>query len=157
VASDLNAKHPFWNSAASYTSEQKRSHLFNANDFEILVHIIQHYSPAGNSDVLDIVVQKNIGPSHVVSYILDSDHLPTVFHILYYVTTNQLMEPLKKFTEWEQFQNLASNFISPRTEINSGIEADKVAQKFTASIALAYRFSKSKARTFGTKSQSSWF
>jgi hypothetical protein len=96
----------------------------------------------------DIVVQKNIRFSGVnVAYILDSDDLPTVFHILKHVTTNRLLELLEKFTKCEQFQNLASNFISPRTEINSGTEADKVAQEFTASIASAYRFSTSKART----------
>jgi hypothetical protein len=42
-----------------------------------------HYSPAGNGDVLDIVVHKNIKVSDViVSDILDSDHLPIIFHIL---------------------------------------------------------------------------
>jgi hypothetical protein len=123
-----------------------------------LCHIARQYFSAGNNDVLDVGVHQNIGLSRVnVCYILDSDHLLTVFHILNHVTINQLLEPLEKFTEWEQFQNIASNLISPRTEINLGTEADKVAQEFTASIASAYRFSTGKARTFRTKPQSSWF
>jgi hypothetical protein len=42
-----------------------------------------HYHPAGNGDVLDIALQKNVRLSEViVSDILDSDHLPTVFYLL---------------------------------------------------------------------------
>jgi hypothetical protein len=80
----------------------------------------------------------------IVSDILDSDHLPIVFHILDHVKIRNLSEPVEKFRDWERFQSLASELIYPRTEINSGIEADKVAGDFTASIALAYRLSKSK-------------
>jgi hypothetical protein len=46
-------------------------------------------------------------------------------------------EPFEKFADWERFQNLASNLISPRIEINSGVEADKAALEITASITLA--------------------
>jgi hypothetical protein len=45
--------------------------------------------------------------------------------------------PLKKITDWERFQSLASDLISPRLEINTRIEADKAAREFTASIASA--------------------
>jgi hypothetical protein len=38
----------------------------------------------------------------------------------------------------------ASNLISPSIEINSGVEADKAARAFTASVASAYRLSTSK-------------
>jgi hypothetical protein len=59
-----------------------------------------HSSPAGNGDVLDIVVHRNIRLSNViVSYILDSDHLPIVFHILDHVRTTKLSEPTEKFTK----------------------------------------------------------
>jgi hypothetical protein len=95
--------------------------------------------------VLDIGVHQNIRLLHViVSDILDSDHLPVVFHILEHVTTNKLWEPYEKFTDWERFQNIASNLISPRIEINSGVEADKAALELTASIASVYRLSTSK-------------
>jgi hypothetical protein len=95
--------------------------------------------------VLDIVVHQNIRVSDVVvSDILDSDHLPIVFHILYYVKIRNLSEPVEKFTDWERFQSLASELISPRIEINSGVEADKTARDFTAFIASAYRLSTSK-------------
>jgi hypothetical protein len=99
----------------------------------------------GIADVLDIVVHKNIRHLDVIySDILDSDYLPIMFHILDHVRTKQISKPLERFTDWEQFQSLASNLISPRVEINSGIEADKVACDFAACIASAYRLSTSK-------------
>jgi hypothetical protein len=66
-----------------------------------------------------IVVHQDIGVSDIIaSDILDSD--------------------------WERFQSLASEVISHRIEINSGIEANKAAHDFTASIASAHRLSTSK-------------
>jgi hypothetical protein len=54
-----------------------------------------NYSLAGNGDILDIVVHQNIGlPSVVVSNILDSDHLPIIFHILDHVKIRNLSEPI---------------------------------------------------------------
>jgi hypothetical protein len=82
--------------------------------------------------VLDIVVHQNIRLSGViVSDILDSDHLPILFHILDHVETRNPSEPVEKFTDWEGFQSLASDLIPPRLEINSGEEADKAAHDFT--------------------------
>jgi hypothetical protein len=77
------------------------------------------------------------------SDILDSDHLQIIFHILDHVRTQNTSALLEKFTDREGFQNLASNLISPRIEINSGVEADKATRSFTASIASAYRLSTS--------------
>jgi hypothetical protein len=91
----------------------------------------------GNGDVKDIVMHKNIRLSDViVSDILDSDHLLIIFYILDRVRTKEIWNPLEKFTDLERFQSLASNLISPRIEINSGVEADR-ARSFTASIASA--------------------
>jgi hypothetical protein len=120
--------------------------LFDASQFAISApQSPTHYSHAGNGDVLDIVVHQNIRVSDViVSNILDSDHLPIVFHILHHVEIRNLSEPVEKFTDWELFQILASKLISPRIEINSGVEADKAARDFTESIASAYRLSTSK-------------
>jgi hypothetical protein len=44
------------------------------------------------------------------------------------------------------FQSLASDLISPRLEINTGVEADKAAHEFTASIVSAYRLLTSKVK-----------
>jgi hypothetical protein len=66
--------------------------------------------------------------------------------MLDHVTAKKLSEPLEKFKNWEWFQNLASNLISLKIEINSGVEANKVELKFTASIASAYRLSTSKVK-----------
>jgi hypothetical protein len=95
--------------------------------------------------VLDIVVHRNIRLSNViVSDILDSDHFPILFHILDHIKMTKLWETTEKFTDWERFQNLASDVISPRVEINLGVEADKAERDFTSSIASAYRLSTSK-------------
>jgi hypothetical protein len=66
-----------------------------------------------------------------------------VFHIRDHVKIRKLSEPIEKFTDWDRFQNLAFELISPKIEIKSGTEADKAARDFTASIASAYKLSKS--------------
>jgi hypothetical protein len=94
--------------------------------------------------VLDIVVHQNIRVSYVtVSNIFDSDYLPLVFHILDHVKIKNLSEATEKFTDWFRFQSLASELISRKVEINSGVEADKAVRDFTASIASVYRLLKS--------------
>jgi hypothetical protein len=126
-------------SVVSNPSGEKLLQLLDRSDFEISApQCPTHYSHGGNGDVLDIVVHKNIRLSHViVSDILDSDHLPILFHILDHVRTNKISAPVEKITDWERFQSLASNLISPRIEIKSGVEANKAAHDFTASVASA--------------------
>jgi exonuclease III len=99
LAGDLNAKHLFWNSAVSNPSGEKLLKLFDSSEFEITApQCPTHYSPAGNGDVLDIVVHQNARLSEViVSDVLDSDHLPILFHILDHVTTRNLSDPIEKF------------------------------------------------------------
>jgi hypothetical protein len=48
---------------------------------------------------------------------------------------------LKRFTDLEGFQNLASELTSSRTQMNSGEEARKAAPYFTAAIDSAYGLS----------------
>jgi hypothetical protein len=61
LAGNLNAKHPFWNSAVSSPSGEKLLHLFDVNQFEIsALKCPTHYFPVGNGDVLDILVHQNI-------------------------------------------------------------------------------------------------
>jgi hypothetical protein len=146
LSGDLNAKHPSWNSTFSNLSGKILLQLFDASAFEISAPQCPiHYSPVGNGDVLDIVVHKNIRLSNgIVSDILDSYHLPIIIHILDHVRTKNVLAPLEKITDWERFQSLASNLILPRIEINSGVEADKMARAFTASIASVYRLLTSK-------------
>jgi endonuclease/exonuclease/phosphatase family metal-dependent hydrolase len=103
LAGDLNAKHSSWNSAVSNPSGEKLLQLFDAGDFEISAQQCPtHYTPVGNGNVVDILVHKNIRLSNViVSDILDSDHLPIIFHILDHVRTKNVLAPLEKFTDWE--------------------------------------------------------
>jgi hypothetical protein len=117
--------------------------LLHINKFEISApQCPTHFSTVGNGDMLNIVAPKNVQLSEViVSDILDSDHLPVISHLLDHVKTMDLQDSVDKFTDWEQFQRLTSEFITARIQINSGKEADKVACDFTASIVLAYRLS----------------
>jgi hypothetical protein len=82
-----------------------------------------------------------------VSDILDPDHLPILFHILDQARTRKISAPVEKITYWERFQSLASNLISSRIEIKSGVEA--AARDFTASVASAYRLSTCKITLSG--------
>jgi hypothetical protein len=89
--------------------------------------------------VLEIVVHENV----TVSDNLDSEHLLIVFPLAgsYYMNLSDL---IYKFIDWEWFQSLSSELISPRIQINSEEEANKVACDFIASIASAYRLLTSK-------------
>jgi hypothetical protein len=94
LAGDLNAKNPFWNNTVSNPSGRKLLLLFDVNQFQVSApQCPNHHSPAGNGDMLDIVVHQNIRVSDViVSDILDSDHLPIIFHILDHVKIRTLLE-----------------------------------------------------------------
>jgi hypothetical protein len=56
----------------------------------------------------------------IASDILDSDYQPVIFHLLDHVRNGNPLDPVDKFTDWEKFQSLASELISPRIQINSG-------------------------------------
>jgi len=90
--------------------------------------------------VLDIVVHRNVRISVVhVSEILDSDHLPLLFHMLDYVNIRDISAPVEIHTDWERFQSLASDLISPRIQIHTCVDAEQTARNFAACIASAYR------------------
>jgi hypothetical protein len=61
--------------------------LFDTSDFEISApQCATYYYPVENVDILNIVMHKNIRLSDaIVSDILDSDHLPIIFHIMDHV------------------------------------------------------------------------
>jgi hypothetical protein len=100
------------------------------------------YTPDGRGDVLDTVVYQNVRLSEVtVTDIPDSDHLPTMFSILNPARTREASDPIEKLREWQVFQSLASELISPNIQIYFSNEADKAAHDFSASIASAYRLS----------------
>jgi hypothetical protein len=85
---DLNTKYPFWSSVVSNPSGTKLLNLLHVNEFEISA---RHYSPAGNGDVLDIIVHKNTRLSESVgSHIMDSDHLPIFVHLLDNIRTRNV-------------------------------------------------------------------
>jgi hypothetical protein len=86
--------------------------------------------------------------------IMDSDHLPIMFCILDHVKARDILDPIKKFTDSERIQGLASVLVSPRVEINSCIEADKAARDYTASIASAYRLSTKTTISYYSRSPS---
>jgi hypothetical protein len=98
----------------------ERLSLLHVNEFEISApQCCTHYSPAGNGNVLDIVMHKIVWLSEIiVSDIVDPDQLPVIFHLLDRIRTRNLSDPVDKFTDWERFQSLASELISPRIRIN---------------------------------------
>jgi hypothetical protein len=72
--------------------------------------------------VLDIVGDQNIRVSDVyVSHTLDSDHVPVIFHKLDHVKIRNFSDPIEKFTDWDRFQSLASELISSKIEIITGV------------------------------------
>jgi hypothetical protein len=67
LADELNDKHPLWNSAVSNPSGEKLMALFDLSEFDISAKQCHtHYSPAGNGDVLDIVIHQNIRVSDII-------------------------------------------------------------------------------------------
>jgi hypothetical protein len=60
-----------------------------------------------------------------------------MFSILDPVRMKEALDPVEKLTDWELFQCLASELISPNIQIHFSNEADKRAHDFAASIALA--------------------
>jgi hypothetical protein len=80
----------------------------------------------------------------IVTDILDSDHLPVMFIIRDSVRTREALDPIVKLTDWELFQSLFPELISPNIQIRSSTGADKAARDFAASVASAYRLSTKK-------------
>jgi hypothetical protein len=96
----MNAKHPFWKSIFSKPSGAKLLNLLYVNEFEISTpQCPTHFSPKGNGDVLAIV-HKNVRLTEViVPDILDSDHLPIIFHLLDHIRSRNLSELVDIFTD----------------------------------------------------------
>jgi hypothetical protein len=127
LADDLNANHPVWNNKVSHPSGLKPSKLFVSSNFHILPpQCPTHYTPDGKCDFLDTVVHQNV----IVTDILDSDYLQKMFSFLDTVRTREALDPVEKLTDWELFQNLASELTSPNIQIHFSNEADKAARDF---------------------------
>jgi hypothetical protein len=143
LAGDLNAKHTFWSSTFFNPSGVKLLNVLHTsiNEFKISApHCPTHYSPTEDGDMLNVVVRKNVRLSEViVSDILDSDHLPVIFHLLNPIRSRYFLYPMDKFTDWERFQCLASELISPKILVNpEEEEANKAPRDFTSSVASVY-------------------
>jgi hypothetical protein len=89
LAGGMNAKYQFRNSVISKILGAKLLNLLHINNSEISAsQCPTHYSPAGNGGLLDIILHKNVWLSEViVSDILDSGHLPIMFHSLDHIRT----------------------------------------------------------------------
>jgi hypothetical protein len=120
LAEDLNEKYPFWNSIVSNHSGAKLINLLHINEIVILAPPCpSHYIPTGNGDVLGIIVHKKVRLSKViVADFLESGHLPIIFHLLDHIRNSNLSNLVDKFTDWEWFQSLATDLMSPRIEMN---------------------------------------
>jgi hypothetical protein len=76
-----------------------------------------------------------------VSDILDAEHLPVLFHIPDHISARDILAPVEIHADSERFRSLASEFISPRIQIDTVDEAQKAACNIEASIASAYQLS----------------
>jgi hypothetical protein len=96
LAGDLNAKHPVWNSKVSNTLGFKLLDLFNCN-FEISApQHPTHFVADGRSDVLDIVVYRDVRLSEIrMPDIMGSDHLLIMFCILNYIKARDVLDLVK--------------------------------------------------------------
>jgi hypothetical protein len=80
-------------------------------NFKISARRSTNYTPDGRGDVLDIAVYQNVSEVTVID-IQYSDHL-SMFSIVDLVRTREASDPVEKLTDWELFQSLASEFVSP--------------------------------------------
>jgi hypothetical protein len=74
-----------------------------------------------------------------------------MFSILDPVRMREALDPAEKLTDWELFQSLASELVSPNIQIHSSNEANKAACDSAASIASAYRISTRKTSILDRK------
>jgi hypothetical protein len=127
LADDLNDKTPVWNGRASKLSGVRPLDLQDNSDFQIsATQRPTHCTPQESGDVLDIVVRRNVRfQMSTVSDILESDHLPILFHILDQVGTRDTSAPAETHTDWERFRSLASDLISPKMQIDTA-EVERV-------------------------------
>jgi hypothetical protein len=135
LAGDLNAKYPVWNSQISNRSGTRLLDLQDNSDFQISApRYPTHYTPSGKGDVLDIVLHRNVRISEVkVLEILESDHLPIQFRMMDHVSTRKISAPVGIHTDWERFQSLASDLVSPKTQIHTCEDAEVTARNFATS------------------------
>jgi hypothetical protein len=100
LAGVLNSNNPVRNIIVSNFPRVKLLNLLHIIEFEISApQYPTHYSPMGNGDMLDIV-HKNVRLSEViVSDILDSHHLPVIFHLLDHIRSRNLSDSVNKFTD----------------------------------------------------------
>jgi hypothetical protein len=83
-------------------------------------------SPTGNGYVLNIVVYRNLRLFEVLaSDILDSDRLSIIFHLLGDIITRNFSGEVNSVSDWERFQSLASELISPRIQFSWGKKPTK--------------------------------
>jgi hypothetical protein len=96
-------------------SPQAEAHrIIGTSNFEISApQCSTHCTPHGRGDVLDIVVHHNARLSEfIVTNILDSDHLQ-----INPVRRREPLDPAEKLADWELFQSLTSELLSPVVQI----------------------------------------
>jgi hypothetical protein len=75
LAEDVNVKYQLWNSIVSNPADEKKTkYIVYINGFNNSVPICPtHYSPAGNGDMIDISVHKNIRLSDIIFFDIVTD------------------------------------------------------------------------------------
>jgi hypothetical protein len=91
-----------------------------------VLYILHYTLDGGRGHVLDTVVHQNVGLSEViVTDVLHLDHDQYCSAFLTLLEGGKLEIHLKKLTDREQFQSLASELISPNIQIYSSMKLIK--------------------------------
>jgi hypothetical protein len=61
---------------------------------------------------------------------LESDNLPSFFHMMDYFSTRDISAPVETHTDWERFRSLAADLISPRIQTDIIEGAEKAVNNF---------------------------
>jgi hypothetical protein len=106
----------------SNTSDAKLLNLLHINEFEISApQCPTDYSPTGNVTCSILLCTRISGRQKSLSLTFWNQitYLPVIFNVLDHISTRNLSGPVDKLADWERFQSLASEIISPVIQINS--------------------------------------
>jgi len=150
MAGELNAKHVDWNLRLSTRRGKLLRDYADGNSCLIFgpdTQTTKPYNPLATSDVLDIVITKNLtSPVYLTSCSeLSSDHLPILWH---YVSLIQHPPDRPDFrrTDWANFQTQLENQIPFDPELHDGMAIDTGVENFSGAVLKALAVTTPKRR-----------
>ncbi|GJQ79219.1 hypothetical protein Trydic_g5464 [Trypoxylus dichotomus] len=125
LAGDLNSKHPQWNAKT----------LNHAPTEDIHIH-----TPTGSTDVLDLVILKNVTTPYYLETIndLSSDHLPVIVTVS--IESSNIQQTIR-VTNWQKFEKslkLRPTYISTDNNIDTAILLNNITNEIEKDLAENY-------------------